>query len=275
MKAGKFEFRQFASLGETLQALGSDNSARALAGGQSLVPMLNLRLAPAEVIVDLSRIEVLREVEDSGASVKYGAMVRHADFEDGKVVDASNGLMRHVAARIAYRAIRNRGTIGGALALADPAADWLTTVVLLSAQLHLASAQATRVVAAADFAVGPYMTVLEEGELLVAIEVPKLARDARWGYYKVMRKTGEYADSLAMALADRAAGKARVVLGAIDGAPIVLARTAQAVLDRAEPAQINAVVADELGTSEREFPAHKLIQHRTSVCRAIAHLDRT
>jgi carbon-monoxide dehydrogenase medium subunit len=274
MKAGAFEFEQFDGLEQTLKALADSGAARPLAGGQSLVPMLNLRLAPADLVVDLTHIAALREAKDLGASVLYGAMVRHADFEDGRVPDSSNGLMRHVAGRFAYRAVRNRGTIGGALALADPAADWLTTVVLLNATLHLASARGSRAVAASDFVIGSYMTVLEEGELLTGVEISRLSSATNWGYYKVMRKTGEYADSLAMVVADRAAGMARVVLGAVDGAPMVLARTAQAVLSNASISDIASTVREELAACDREFPAHKIILHSTAVCRAIDHLKR-
>jgi carbon-monoxide dehydrogenase medium subunit len=273
MKAALFELSQSASLAETLQVLAENEGARPLAGGQSLVPMLNLRLAPADLVVDLSRIEALREVEDLGSSVRYGAALRHADFEDGRVPDCSNGLMQHVASRIAYRAVRNRGTIGGALALADPAADWLTTVVLLDARIHLASAKGTRSVAAAEFATGPYMTALEEGELLTAVEVPRLAREARWGYSKVMRKTGEYADSLAMVVADPQ--RARVVLGAIDGPPVLLPKAAQALRDEVDARGLEAVVDEELRGSGLDFPPHRLLLHRTSVCRAIAKLRQS
>lgn len=274
MKAGAFEFEQFEGLEQTLIAMAASGAARPLAGGQSLVPMLNLRLAPADLVVDLSHVAALREVKDLGASVLYGAMVRHADFEDALVPDCSNGLMRHVAGRIAYRAIRNRGTIGGALALADPAADWLTTAVLLEATLHLASASGTRVLSASDFVIGPYMTMLEDGELLTGVEVPRLSDSAQWGYYKVMRKTGEYADSLAMAVADRAAGSARVVLGAVDGAPLLLTKTAQAILSNASAPDIASTVRQELAATDRNFPAHKIILHSTAVCRAIDHLKR-
>jgi carbon-monoxide dehydrogenase medium subunit len=274
MKAGAFEFEQFEGLEQTLKALADSGAARPLAGGQSLVPMLNLRLAPADLVVDLTHIAALREAKDLGASVLYGAMVRHADFEDGRVPDSSNGLMRHVAGRFAYRAVRNRGTIGGALALADPAADWLTTAVLLNATLHLASASGTRSVPAVDFVVGSYMTVLEEGELLIGVEIPRLSSATKWGYYKVMRKTGEYADSLAMVVADPVAGMARVVLGAVDGAPIVLAKAAQAILSNASASDIASTVREELAASDREFPAHKIILHSTAVCRAIDHLKR-
>lgn len=275
MKAANFELSQSTSLADTLRALAESEGGRPLAGGQSLVPMLNLRLAPTDLLVDLSRIAVLREVRDLGASISYGATVRHADFEDGRVPDCSNGLMQHVAARIAYRAVRNRGTIGGALALADPAADWLTAVLLLDARIHLASATATRMVAAADFATGPYMTALEEGELLTAVEVPRLAPEARWGYYKVMRKTGEYADSLAMVVADVGRRSARVVLGAIDGPPILLSQAAQAVLDGVNGQPLEAIVQRELSTSGLDFPPHRLLLHRSSVCRAIANLNQS
>jgi len=272
MKAGQFALEQFATLDETLKSLAGSDSARPLAGGQSLVPMLNLRLAPASMVVDLTRIEALREVRELDGSVLYGATLRHADFEDGRVPDSTNGLMRHVAARIAYRAVRNRGTIGGALALADPAADWLTTAVLLDARIHLASAAGQRHVAAGEFVTGPYMTVLEEGELITGVEVAKFSSQASWGYYKVMRKTGEYADSLAMAVLDRSAGHARVVLGAIDDAPLVLEQTAAALLNDAGAAQLADVVSRDLAASGRDFAPHQLILHRTSVCRAIDNL---
>lgn len=274
MKAGLFAFEQPSTLDETLRLLADNEGARALAGGQSLVPMLNLRLAPAEMIVDIMRVASLREVDDRGTSVVYGAALRHVDFEDGRVVDSSNGLMQHVAGRFAYRAVRNRGTLGGALALADPAADWLTTVVALDAQIHVARAGSNRQVAAADFATGAYMTVLEDGELITAVEVPRLAAAATWGYYKVMRKTGEYADSMAIVVVDRAAARARVVLGAIDGAPLLLDDVGRAVVEDAAPARIEAVVDDALGASGRDFPAHRRLLHRTAVCRAIANLKQ-
>ena len=111
--------------------------AAVLAGGQSLVPMLNLRLSPVDHLIDLRPITALSRQEETPEAICYGALTTHAAFEDGAVPDGTNGLMRYAASHIAYRAVRNRGTLGGALALADPAADWLTTAVALDASVTL------------------------------------------------------------------------------------------------------------------------------------------
>ena len=273
MKAPKFELEQSPSLGDALKAIAAGaGMARALAGGQSLVPMLNLRLAPVDSLVDLSRVAELKKVEDKGDSIVYGAMLRHADFEDGRVPDCANGLLQHAAGKIAYRAVRNRGTMGGALCLADPAADWLTVCAALDARIHLASSNGTRVLSIEEFAIGPYMTALAEDELLVAIELPKLSTDSRWGYYKVMRKTGEYADAFSIAIAD--GQRVRVVAGATDGAPIVLEQTAQAVAAGQAGADLAAVVEQELAAAGREFNVAKSLLHTTAVLRAIDDLRK-
>jgi carbon-monoxide dehydrogenase medium subunit len=269
MKPAPFAYVRPASLDEAIRLLAqSGGNARPLAGGQSLVPMLNLRLAPTEQIVDLGAIATLRTVEDKGASVLYGALTPHAAFEDGAVPDPSNGLMRHVAERFAFRAVRNRGTIGGALALADPAADWLPTVVALDAVLHIAGPAGTRVVAAAEFVLGPYFTALAEGEVLTAIEVPKLAATGRWGYAKVTTKVGEYAESMAIAVVDRTQRGARIVLGATDGAPILLMGLAARLLDGARPETLRYEIRAEIAAAERDFSPAKLTMHTTTALRA-------
>jgi len=270
MKPAPFAYIRPASIAEAVRILADGKgSARPLAGGQSLVPMLNLRLAPVERIVDLGGIAELRQTRDDGTSVRYGAMTIHAAFEDGEVPDASNGLMAHVAGRFAFRAVRNRGTIGGALALADPASDWLVTVVALEAKLHAVGPDGRRVIPAEKFVLGPYFTSLAEGELLEAIEVPKRPKTERWGYCKVTAKVGEYAESMALALVDRARGTARVALGATDGAPIVLPEAAASAL-RGEAAQsLRETIQRELVAAERDFSRAKLAMHATTVFRAL------
>jgi carbon-monoxide dehydrogenase medium subunit len=239
-----------------------------IAGGQSLVPMLNLRLAPADRLVDIRGLVALRQVEERPGSILYGALLTHATFEDRLVPDASNGLMPHVAARIAFRSVRNRGTIGGALALADPAADWLTTVVALEALLHVHGPDGDRVVPAEDFVIGPYFTDLGEADVLTAIEVPRRKATERWGTCKVAVKAGEYAESLSIALLDREGRTARVVVGATDGAPLVLARTAQALLDGAAEADLRRIAGAELEAADRAFSPAKLTMHTTTAIRA-------
>src|SRR4051812_33777453 len=110
MKPAPFSYSAATSSEAALEALSAAAAPRVLAGGQSLVPMLNLRLAPADAVLDITRIPELRVVEDGKSSIRYGALTTHAAFEDGAVPDGSNGLMQHVASRIAYRAVRCRGT---------------------------------------------------------------------------------------------------------------------------------------------------------------------
>src|SRR5271163_2229853 len=183
MKPASFDYHLATSIEDAIAQLSDD--ARPLAGGQSLVPMLNLRLAPVQKLVDLGRIERLRRVEEQNGHIAYGAMLPHAAFEDGLVPDGSNGLMHFVGSQIAYRAVRTRGTIGGALSLADPAADWLTAVIALEGEVVLVGPRGRRSLPASDFVVGPYMTVLDQAELLESVIIPRRPKTERWGHYKV------------------------------------------------------------------------------------------
>jgi carbon-monoxide dehydrogenase medium subunit len=268
MKPAPFTYWAASSSPEAVHALAKEAPPRILAGGQSLVPMLNLRLAPADALLDITRIAELRAVEETINSVRYGALTTHASFEDGLVPDASNGLMPHAAGNIAYRAVRTRGTIGGAIALADPAADWVTVCIALESVLHLQSASGKRKMQVEEFILGPYLTAIAEGELISTIEVPKRSASERWGYHKVVVKTGEYAESMAVALLDRARGFARIVLGATDGAPIVMKKSAGALLAAADEAALKTAIASDLEAGEHEFGAPKRMLHITAVLRA-------
>jgi aerobic carbon-monoxide dehydrogenase medium subunit len=252
-----------------LEALAEASPPRILAGGQSLVPMLNLRLAPADAILDITRVPELRETHVLPTSIRYGALTTHAAFEDLKVPDGSNGLLSFVGGQIAYRAVRTRGTIGGALALADPAADWVTAVTALEGTMHLASKGGRRAIAAQDFILGPYFTALQEGELIESVEIPKRQPTERWGYYKVVTKVGEYANSMAITLLDRERRFARVVLGATDGAPLVLASTARAILEGRSDADLRDQVPAELRAGGQSFSPAQFILHTTTVLRSI------
>jgi aerobic carbon-monoxide dehydrogenase medium subunit len=270
MKPAPFAYHRATSIEDAIAQLNDDETvARPLAGGQSLVPMLNLRLAPVQKLVDLGRIEALRRVEEENGRIAYGALLPHAAFEDGRVPDGSNGLMNFIGGQIAYRAVRTRGTIGGALALADPAADWLTTVIALEGEVTMVGPSGRRSVAAADFVTGPYMTALEQAELIESVIIPRRPKSERWGHYKVTRKTGEYADSMAIALFDPDSRKARLVLGAVDGAPIVLAKAALEIAKGTSEERLQAAIRHELAESERGFSPAKLQLHVTAALRAI------
>ena len=130
MKSAAFDYERPKDVSGALKLLTGES--KLLAGGQSLGPMLNLRIVHPSLLIDVRGIDELKQVKEEQGSVTLGACITHSQIEDGRVPDSSRGLMRHVASRIAYRAVRNRGTIGGSLSHADPAADWPTALALLN-----------------------------------------------------------------------------------------------------------------------------------------------
>ena len=269
MKPAPFSYYRATSIDDAITALsGADGMAAVLAGGQSLVPMLNLRLSPVDHLIDLSPIAALSRQEETPEAICYGALITHAAFEDGIAPDGTNGLMRHVASRIAYRAVRNRGTLGGALALADPAADWLTTAVALDASVTLTGPDGQRSLAITDFVVGPYYTQIAEDEIIDSIVVPRRSAAERWGYYKVAPKVGEYAKSLAIALIDHEKASARLVIGAWSNVPLVLEAGASACLEGAKKHDLAVIVQNELDLKMPSLSPAERRLHTSSVVRA-------
>jgi aerobic carbon-monoxide dehydrogenase medium subunit len=195
---------------------------KAIAGGQSLGPMLNLRLAQPELLVDLTAIAELTEITETEDYVDLGACITHADIEDGRVPDRWQGLLHEVAGRIAYRAVRNRGTIGGSLGHADPAADWVSVFPLIDAAVKTRSPRGGRVIAAKNLMASSFATALDKDELIVSVGLPKLSDRMRWGYYKFSRKIGEFAHAIGAVLYDPATCVFRAVIGAIETAPILI-----------------------------------------------------
>ncbi len=222
MKPAAFAYARPASLAEAGELLRSADGAKALAGGQSLGPMLNLRLVEPRLLVDLTGIAELTRVEEERDAVTLGACITHADIEDGRVPDPTGGPLAAIAAGIAYRAVRNRGTIGGSLCHADPAADWVSVLACLGAEAVIAGASGRRILPVERFIRGAFEAALEPGELLSAVRIPRLSPSARWGFCKLCRKPGEFAHALAAVACDPARGFLRLVLGATGGAPMLL-----------------------------------------------------
>ncbi|MCK0197307.1 FAD binding domain-containing protein [Ancylobacter sp. 6x-1] len=263
MKAARFDYHRPADLTAALTGLGAAGG-KPLSGGQSLGPMLNLRLARPAALVDVGRLAELRRVEERADGVLYGAAITHAEIEDGAVPDPTGGILPAIASGIAYRAVRNRGTMGGSLAHADPAADWPTTLAALGAIIHLTALTGPRESRVPDLIRGAFDTTLEEGEIISGIFVPRLSPDARWGYRKSCRKVGEFAEAMAAVLIDPPRNIARLVIGATETRHLVLeGRDIEdsAVLDAAlagigiaaDPARarlFRAVVADALSAAQ-------------------------
>lgn len=223
MKPVNFTYERPRHLADAINLLADENvQAKILAGGQSLGPMLNMRLVQPELIIDITALDELKRIDRPKDCLVIGACVTHADIEDGRIPDVTNGAMRAVAAGIAYRAVRNRGTIGGSLTNADPSADWVSALAALGAEAVVRGAGGTRTMAVEDYVTGALETALQPGEILEAVRVPALSRSARWGYYKVCRKTGEYAHAIGAVLLDGARNVFRAVIGATERKPLVL-----------------------------------------------------
>lgn len=237
MKPAPFAYKPAATLQAAHEALAADGSAKLSAGHQSLGPMMNLRLARPSALIDIALLPELRAVTDTGAAVRLGAAITHAEIEDGEIADPTPGWLRAAAGGIAHRAVRSRGTLGGSLAHADPAADWVIVMTGLGAALVLAGAEGERTVPADAFLTGAFETVLAPDEIIVAVEVPKPGAGARWGYYKYCRQVGEFAKASATVLADPATGRHRAALGALGGPPVLLGDAEGLIAGRTDPVE--------------------------------------
>jgi len=223
VKPSRFEYERPADLaGAIALNCREDLAVKILAGGQSLVPMLNFRLAQPDLLVDITRIAELKRVDVNDDSITVGACVTHADFEDGRVPDVTGGALRRVAHGIAYRAVRTRGTIGGSLAHADPSADWSSSLAAIGADVILRGPASERRVAIEHFITGVFEVSLQPGEIVEAVRIPRLSGSARFGYYKICRKPGELAQAIGAILHDPDRSVFRAVFGATGSTPIVV-----------------------------------------------------
>jgi aerobic carbon-monoxide dehydrogenase medium subunit len=217
MKAPAFDYARPKDVPEALGFLAQ--GGKAAAGTQSLGPMLNLRVIQPTLIVDLRFVQELKTFSENGDSVTLGACVTHSMIEDGKVPDPTGGFMREVAGNIAYRAVRNRGTVGGSLVHADPAADWPSALMLLGAVAIIAGPGGRREVSLDRFFSGIFETVLKPQEILTAVRIPKRSKAARFGYWKFCRKAGEFPQAIGGALTDPERKETRTVVGAVGDSP--------------------------------------------------------
>lgn len=203
MKASEFDYERPDTLEAALALLADDTrDATPLAGGQSLMPMMNFRLAAPGTLVDLNRISGLRFVRDEGEHLVIGAMTRYRDL-DTPAVARSTPLIALALPHVAHPAIRNRGTIGGSVALADPAAEMPAVLLAMGATVVVASAEGRRDIPAENFFLGLYETALDAGELVVELRVPKGLDKV--GFYELARRHGDYATAgVAIAVRDGA-----------------------------------------------------------------------
>ncbi len=191
MKLPPFEYACPTTLPEAIQLLSErDGDAKPIAGGQSLVPMLAFRLAQPTLLVDLRKLADLRGIKISQKGVTLGAMVRWREIEDDERLDAAHPLLKAAVAHIAHYQIRNRGTVGGSLAHADPAAEMPAIAMTCDAEIAVVGKSGARVIQAADFFQGALTTALTADEIIVEVRLPAWPAGRRWGFEEFARRRG-------------------------------------------------------------------------------------
>lgn len=232
MKPAAFAYHRAASVEEALSLLADGGwDAKLLAGGQSLVPAMNFRLAQPGVLIDLNPIPGLDYVREEEGALRVGALARHSTLERSELVARRAPLITETMPHVAHPQIRNRGTVGGTLAHADPAAELPAVMLALGARFALQGPEGRRTLDAGDFFTGLFGTALGEGEMIVEVEIPALAPRTGWAFDEIARRHGDFAlagAAVTLVLDDAGAiGEARIALLGVSDAPVLAAAAAQ------------------------------------------------
>jgi aerobic carbon-monoxide dehydrogenase medium subunit len=254
MKPTRFHYHAPATLAEAVGLLADHGEdAKVLAGGQSLVPMLSLRLASFGHLIDLNRISGVSDVARSNGHLRIGAMTRQAVAEHSAEVAAHAPLVARALPHIGHFQIRNRGTVGGSIAHADPASELPSVALALDAVLEATGPSGTRRLAAKDFFVSTWETALADGEILSAIEFPVWDGRCGWAVEEISRRHGDFAlvgTTVGVQVTDGAVTRAGIALFGVAGTPVRAQAAEAALLAGADAAEAGRVAADELRPSD-------------------------
>jgi len=225
MKPPRFDYLVPASVEETTKLLAEHGEeAKILAGGQSLVPLLNFRLVQPQTLIDINRLQVLSGIKESDSGIHVGALTRHREVENSTLVKSKCPILAAAARLIGHVAIRNRGTFGGSLAHADPAAELPLVLTLLEGKVFVRSLSGQRVVGAANFFLDYLTTDVRPGEILVGAWVPSLPSRTGWGFHEFTLQHGGFAVAAAAALGtfdeNGACTYIRIALGNVAPTPV-------------------------------------------------------
>lgn len=246
MFAPEFRYHRASSIDEAGRLLAAHPGAKVLAGGHSLIPILKLRLAAPEVVIDIGRIAGMKGITENGGVVTIGALTTHAELAASETLQTSAQALAEAAAQIGDPAVRNRGTIGGNIAHADPASDLPQALAALGATFRLTSPGGSRSVAAEDFFEGLMTTALREDELLTSIELPAAGAGSGSAYAKLAHPASRYAVIGAAVSAAVSAGKctaASVVLGGLTSRPTRAAGVEAALVGQVLSAEVIAAAS--------------------------------
>ena len=246
MKPPRFAYHAPKTLPELLETLNeTGDEAVVLAGGQSLLPMLNLRLAAPSDVIDLGRVPGLDSIAATNGGVEVGAMVTHRRMETDPLVAASAPIARRAAGYVGYRAIRNRGTVGGSVAHADPAAEWPIVLLVLDGEVSLASVRGWRSVAAEDFFESVYTTAKQPDEVVTAMRFSSRFAHS-WGFSEFQRRAGDFATvavAVACVVESGEIAEARVAIAGVADRPLRCREAETALTAGAATAEIDAAEA--------------------------------
>jgi carbon-monoxide dehydrogenase medium subunit len=206
VKPAPFAYKKARSLDEAVALLSEPGDARLLAGGQSLIATLNMRLSSPSVLIDINGIPGLDKIEEKNSAIEIGALVRHVQAERSETVAKLAPLIARAMPHIGHAAIRNRGTLGGSIAFADPAAELPACLLALDGEIEAIGPNGKRTIKAQDFFKGLFETALAPQEILTAIRVPAASSDTRTGFAELARRHGDYAIA-GLAATARANGK--------------------------------------------------------------------
>jgi CO/xanthine dehydrogenase FAD-binding subunit len=255
VKPAPFAYQAPASVEEAMPLLGDDSTV--LAGGQSLVPLLNLRLARPEVIVDINGIAELDYLHADDGPLRVGAMTRQVTLERSELVARRWPLLSKAVRHVGHPQIRSRGTVGGSVAHADPVAELPAALVALGARFHLRSAGGARALAASEFFLGPLYTARDPNELLVEVEVPPQPEVGGSGFAEYAHTYGDFATAGAAAVVAR--GHAGIALFGAGPIPARAEAAERALADGASPSEAGALAAQDVEG-----------EHRRALCAELA-----
>jgi CO/xanthine dehydrogenase FAD-binding subunit len=248
MKPATFDYVVADSIDMAVASLAeAGGDAKIIAGGQSLVPMLNFRLLRPSILVDINRIGGLAFIEDAGKNIRVGALTRHYQLETSPVIGRHLPVLACAMTHVAHLAIRNRGTIGGSLSHADPAAELPMMALLLDAELHIASATGKRVIAARDFFLDTMTVDLSGGDIVTEIVLAKLPPKTGWGFEEVARRSGDFALAAVAATLTVSAGaiaQARIALTGVGPTALRVAAAEALLVGHALEPGLTSRVAD-------------------------------
>jgi aerobic carbon-monoxide dehydrogenase medium subunit len=232
VKARAFSYVRPTTVESALDAYSESGDASYIAGGQSLVPALAMRLQAPSLLIDISHIESMKGVSFGDGWLRIGALTRHFETQSDPLIRQHAPLLSEAAPYVAHPAIRNKGTLGGSVALADPASEFPAMMLALGAEMEIVGPSGSRRVPADDYFLDLYQTAVEPGELLVALHVPSVRPDQRWAFDELARRRGDYAIVGAGVIAsfnEETVGDIRIVFLSVGSTPI-RAKVAEAAL---------------------------------------------